>query len=249
MYIINPIYYQIYLSPRVDKDYILKKDIDKFSLYLSFLLALIFSLSFFLSKYLNNIGLIIISIASLIILCTSILLFRFIKLKTLFLLMYIISLGLFLGVTSRYLNYFISSIIINGENIFYPYKLIVFNISIMIVLSHLVMEILNIIFFIRIKHFTYKFVIFLFFMLLITLGINVTFKINDGLYDFIVNTIASIIIFILYGLFLFTYDAEMKRLIDERLSRDNISSLLILKPSLFVYLLSEIFYCLFKRRK
>ena len=250
MNVVNPIYTKVYNSERTTKEYILKKDMDKYSLYLSFLMSITFIGLMFLSRVLNDLTLLILSISSLILVITSyIFLVKSSKMGLLFTFIYVISESAFLSFLSNYLYSILKHINVNGSILYNSYSVVFLNIAITIVGCHLLMDILIIIDAYIIRHFYIKYSIFIVFASLLSLSVNLIIKGTYPSYELLVNALMSVFIILFYGFFLLLYSEEIRKVIEEGTSKKYLNSLAVMKPTLLIIIPYEIASLLFKEKK
>ena len=239
MNVVNPLYVVAYNSERVNTNYVLKKDVDRYSLYLSFIKLFTFIGLMFLSRILSNTILLIGFISSFILMIVFYILFIKNYRNVFIGIMYIILSSAFLSFLSNYLYNILDTIYSSNTLIENPYRTVFLNISISIVLFSFMFEILNILNAFVVNHFYIKYLIYLAFVIFLSVFINFLVYKIIGNHNLIMNTLFSIFIGAFNGLFLLIYTEESRRIIEEGIDKSFLFLLSMLKETLLVYIVYE----------
>ena len=246
MFIKNPLFNK---TKETADGYILKeKDIERFSLYLSFLMLVPFVLSLYFYKEGMDITIpISITVLSL---ALSIIFFIFVvrKKRIIYSVLYSIFVGIFYGFFFSLLKELLSTITINGIEEYNKDAIVLITIGTSMVVPVVTYSIYYL-FFNYIKNFNLIYLINVLFLILLSFFLNYLLSKNMMNYNFFMNFFSSITTILIESFILSLYFEAIRIKVSFPLEKDALNTLATLPLSVLIYGIIEIFSLIFLKDK
>lgn len=239
----NPIYQKVYENVDINKN-CEKKVIEKYSLYLSFLMSLSFVLGILIPyEMISSTIWLIIIISSLILSITSLVLIPHIERPQAFIIVFPIFSGIFLSSISLYLK--------NTFKMMYetynPYSFGFMTIGITIMSLIMLSEIFYFLDIFKVRHFYFKYILLSLFDLFISLFVIFFISNNIETYSFIFNSLVSTITIFIFNFIIVLYHEEERKIVELGIDKNDAFILSILPLTVVYYISQEIVFLMFKK--